>query len=122
MAYEIEYNDAMTTMLELIWGVGFMAPGGEGNIARLVEGLEIRDRRILDIGCGIGGPAFVLASNYGAHVVGADIEPAHEMNGSDGPVPCCADLRRELSSGPPRVALSFFASERELRRLAAGHF
>ena len=75
MAREIEYNDAMTTMLELIWGVGFMAPGGEGNIANLVEGLEIRERRILDIGCGIGGPAFVLASKYGAHVVGTDIEP-----------------------------------------------
>jgi ubiquinone/menaquinone biosynthesis C-methylase UbiE len=75
MAHEIEYNDAMTTMLELIWGVGFMAPGGEGNIANLVEGLGIRDRRILDIGCGIGGPAFVLASKYGAYVVGTDIEP-----------------------------------------------
>ncbi len=75
MAHEIEYNDAMTTMLELIWGVGFMAPGGEGNIANLIEGLEIRDRRILDIGCGIGGPAFVLASKYGAYVVGTDIEP-----------------------------------------------
>jgi phosphoethanolamine N-methyltransferase len=75
MAHEIEYSDAMTTMLELIWGVGFMAPGGEGNIANLVEGLEIRDRRTLDIGCGIGGPAFVLASKYGAYVVGTDIEP-----------------------------------------------
>ncbi len=74
MSREIEYNDAMTTMLELIWGVGFMAPGGEGNIANLVEGLDIRGRRILDIGCGIGGPAFVLASKYGAHVVGTDIE------------------------------------------------
>ncbi|MBT4521319.1 MAG: methyltransferase domain-containing protein [Halieaceae bacterium] len=74
MSHETEYNDAMTTMLELIWGVGFMAPGGEGNIANLVENLEVRDRRILDIGCGIGGPAFVLASKYGAQVVGIDIE------------------------------------------------
>jgi ubiquinone/menaquinone biosynthesis C-methylase UbiE len=74
MDKDIEYNDAMTTMLELIWGVGFMAPGGEGNIANLVEGLDIRDRRVLDIGCGIGGPAFVLASKYGANVVGTDIE------------------------------------------------
>jgi phosphoethanolamine N-methyltransferase len=71
---EIEYTDAMTDMLELIWGVGFMAPGGEGNIDNLVEGLETSDRRILDIGCGIGGPAFVLASKYGAKVVGTDIE------------------------------------------------
>lgn len=75
MSHEIEYNDAMTTMLELIWGVGFMAPGGEGNIANLVEGLDTEGQRILDIGCGIGGPAFLLASKYGAKVVGIDIEP-----------------------------------------------
>jgi len=75
MTREIEYNGAMTNMLELIWGVGFMTPGGEGNIANMIEGLETQDRRILDIGCGIGGPAFVLASQYGADVVGVDIEP-----------------------------------------------
>lgn len=75
MTEDIEYNDAMTNMLELIWGTGFMAPGGEGNIANLVEGLETQGRRILDIGCGIGGPAFLLASKYGADVVGIDIEP-----------------------------------------------
>lgn len=75
MARDIEYHDAMTNMLELIWGVGFLTPGGEGNIANLVDGLELESRRVLDIGCGIGGPAFVLASKYGAHVTGIDIEP-----------------------------------------------
>jgi ubiquinone/menaquinone biosynthesis C-methylase UbiE len=75
MTREIEYPDAMIAMLEIIWGPGFMAPGGEGNIAKLVEGLDVRDQRILDIGCGIGGPAFVLAEKYGANVVGIDIEP-----------------------------------------------
>lgn len=74
MTREIEYPDAMIDMLEIIWGAGFMAPGGEGNIANLVEGLEVRNQRILDIGCGIGGPAFVLAEKYGAYVVGTDIE------------------------------------------------
>ena len=75
MARDIEYGDAMTNMLELIWGVGFMTPGGEGNIANMVEGLDLEGKRVLDIGCGIGGPAFVLASKYGAEVVGIDIEP-----------------------------------------------
>jgi phosphoethanolamine N-methyltransferase len=75
MTRDIEYGDAMTNMLELIWGVGFMAPGGEGNIANMVEGLNLQGKRVLDIGCGIGGPAFVLASKYGANVVGIDIEP-----------------------------------------------
>jgi len=74
MSEDIEYNDAMTTMLELIWGDGFMAPGGDGNIANLVDGMDVRGLRILDIGCGIGGPAFLLAAKYGANVVGIDIE------------------------------------------------
>jgi phosphoethanolamine N-methyltransferase len=74
MTNEIEYHDEMIAMLEIIWGPGFMSPGGEGNIANLVEGLDVRDQRILDIGCGIGGPAFVLAGKYGAYVVGIDIE------------------------------------------------
>jgi phosphoethanolamine N-methyltransferase len=75
MTRDIEYGDAMTNMLEMIWGVGFLAPGGEGNIANMVDGLDLQGRRVLDIGCGIGGPAFVLASKYGANVVGIDIEP-----------------------------------------------
>ena len=74
MSEDIEYHDEMIAMLEIIWGPGFMAPGGEGNIANLVEGFDIRGRKVLDIGCGIGGPAFLLAGKYGANVVGIDIE------------------------------------------------
>ena len=74
MTQESEYHDAMITMLELIWGADFMAPGGAGNVANLVRGLEVRDRRVLDIGCGLGGPAFVLVEKYGAEVVGIDID------------------------------------------------
>lgn len=74
MGHVIEYDEAMTTMLELIWGEGFMAPGGEGNVVNLIDGLEVQNKRILDIGCGLGGPIFVLAKTYGATVVGVDIE------------------------------------------------
>ena len=31
MTHEDEYHDNMVTMLELIWGEGYMAPGGPGN-------------------------------------------------------------------------------------------
>jgi phosphoethanolamine N-methyltransferase len=75
MAGNIEYDNAMRTMLDLIWGEGYMAPGGEGNIANLVRGLEVRDKRILDVGSGQGSPACFLAESYGAFVVGIDIEP-----------------------------------------------
>jgi phosphoethanolamine N-methyltransferase len=75
MDHENEYHDWMVSMLELVWGEGFMAPGGEGHIAKMVEGLELEGRRVLDIGCGLGGPACILAREYGAHVLGTDLEP-----------------------------------------------
>jgi phosphoethanolamine N-methyltransferase len=75
MEHENEYGDSMVATLELIWGEGFMAPGGEGNVTKMVEGLELDGRRVLDLGCGIGGPACILAGKYGAHVVATDLEP-----------------------------------------------
>ena len=74
MDHQNEYHDSMVAMLELVWGEGFMAPGGEGNVAKMVEGLELAGRRVLDLGCGIAGPACILAGKYGAHVVGTDLE------------------------------------------------
>ena len=74
MANDSEYHDAMITVLEMVWGDGYMAPGGDGNVANLVEGLDLRDKRVLDIGCGLGGPACLLAGRYGAYVVGTDLE------------------------------------------------
>jgi len=69
-----EYHDAMVALLEWIWGQDFMAPGGEGSVAKLVRGLNLRDKRVLDVGSGLGGPAFVLARDYGASVTGTDLE------------------------------------------------
>jgi phosphoethanolamine N-methyltransferase len=74
MTHEDEYHDNMVTMLELIWGKGYMAPGGPGNVAKMLSGIGTRGKRILDIGCGIGGPAFEMARNHGATVVGIDLE------------------------------------------------
>jgi phosphoethanolamine N-methyltransferase len=75
MGQEIEYHDAMIKMLEIIWGEGFMAPGGTGNIDRIVVGQDLRGKRVLDIGCGLGGPDHYLAEKYGAHTTGIDLEP-----------------------------------------------
>ena len=74
MSHDNEYFPNMVTMLELIWGEGYMAPGGPSNVAKLLRGIETSDKRILDIGCGIGGPAFEMATNHGAEVVGIDLE------------------------------------------------
>lgn len=74
MSHTDEYHDNMVTMLQLIWGEGYMAPGGPGNVAKLLSGIDTDGKRILDIGCGIGGPALEMAGVHGAHVVGIDLE------------------------------------------------
>jgi phosphoethanolamine N-methyltransferase len=75
MGHEVEYTDAMIKMLELIWGEGFMAPGGPELADRLVAGIDLEGKRLLDIGSGLGGPCCHLAENHGAIVTGVDIEP-----------------------------------------------
>jgi len=72
---EAEYHDAMIHMLELIWGEGYMAPGGTEKTDDLVRGLKLRGQRVLDIGSGLGGPACHLAERHRALVTGIDIEP-----------------------------------------------
>jgi phosphoethanolamine N-methyltransferase len=74
MSHDNEYYDNMVTMLELIWGEGYMAPGGPGNVAKLLHGLETKGKRVLDVGCGIGGPDFEIARNFGSIVTGIDLE------------------------------------------------
>ena len=72
--HQDEYHESLVEMLELIWGKGFMTPGGPENVRKTVAGLDLRDKLVLDIGCGIGGPAVVLAGELGARVVGLDLE------------------------------------------------
>ncbi|MEL7012276.1 MAG: methyltransferase domain-containing protein [Pseudomonadota bacterium] len=69
-----EYDDATVALLELVWGKGFMAPGGAENVQKLVSGLDVKDKTILDIGCGLGGGDLVLAGELGARVIGIDLE------------------------------------------------
>lgn len=72
--HQDEYHDAMIDMLELIWGQGFLIPAGPENVRRTVAGLDLRDKQVLDIGSGIGGPALLLAAEMGARVTGIDLE------------------------------------------------
>lgn len=68
-----EYNDKMVALLQLIWGEGFMTPGGPDLVRETVKGLDLEGKRVLDIGSGLGGGDIVLAG-LGARVVGLDIE------------------------------------------------
>jgi len=72
-----EYDAGMLALLQLIWGDGFLSPGGADELARLFEGTDIRGCEVLDIGCGLGAVDELLITRYGASsVVGIDVDPA----------------------------------------------
>jgi len=73
--HENEYTDDFVAKLELLWGDGFLSPGGPEETARILEGTDLAGREVLDIGCGIGGIDVILVRDYGAATVtGLDIE------------------------------------------------
>ena len=70
----VEYGMAMVGALELIWGEGFLSPGGPEEVAATLAGRDIRGAEVLDIGCGIGGIDLLLVERFGAaRVVGIDV-------------------------------------------------
>lgn len=73
--HENEYTDEFVAKLELLWGEGFLSPGGPEETAKILEGTDLTDLDVMDIGCGIGGVDVLLARDYGARsVTGIDIE------------------------------------------------
>jgi phosphoethanolamine N-methyltransferase len=74
-AHAAEYSDELVRLLAVIWGEGFLSPGGAAEVAALLEGIDVSGRRVLDIGCGAGGIELLLAREHGAaEVVGVDVE------------------------------------------------
>jgi phosphoethanolamine N-methyltransferase len=72
-----EYDDKLMALLEALWGEGFMSPGGVAEVDRYLEGISLRGKTVLDIGCGLGGVDLHLLRQHGAlQVTGIDIDPA----------------------------------------------
>ena len=70
-----EYDDTAIRFLEMLWGEGYLSPGGPEEVDRVVAGLDLSGCRLLDIGCGSGGVALHLLQAHGAgHVTGFDVE------------------------------------------------
>jgi SAM-dependent methyltransferase len=97
-----EYDDRMLKLLQIIWGDGFLSPGGPAAVRAIVAGLDLQDKAVLDIGCGVGGLDEVLAGEFGATVIGVDV----------------ADLI--VSLGQARIAASPLKDRIEIRRIAPG--
>ena len=63
---DVLYDDLTVDFLEALWGDGYLSPGGPDEVARILAGLDLAGRTVLDIGCGSGGITVSLARDYGA--------------------------------------------------------
>ena len=73
---EGHYGPKQLNLLEVVWGEGFLSPGGTEEIDEIVKNTNLEGKSVLDIGCGCGGAAFHLIKKYKAKSVqGIDTEP-----------------------------------------------
>jgi ubiquinone/menaquinone biosynthesis C-methylase UbiE len=72
---QVGYTEGFVTQVQLLWGEGFISPGGAEEVARTVEGVDLRDKEVLDLGVGLAGPACLLVEAHGAaRVTGVDVQ------------------------------------------------
>jgi SAM-dependent methyltransferase len=68
-----EYDGGMLTLLQMVWGEGFLSPGGPQAVREIMSGVDLHGKRVLDIGCGLGGLDQVLLTLGAQHVTGLDV-------------------------------------------------
>ena len=72
-----QYPQHFVDRLEILWGEGFLSPGGPQEVRAIVKGISLAQKEVIDIGCGTGGVDFVLAGDLDARrVIAIDVEPA----------------------------------------------
>ncbi len=70
-----DYDDKLVALLEVLWGDGYLSPGGDHETALVLDGLDLRGKRILDLGCGTGGCALFIGAEFAPdQLIGVDVE------------------------------------------------
>jgi phosphoethanolamine N-methyltransferase len=68
-----DYDTTMLDMLQIIWGEGYLSPGGPRAVREIMDGIDLAGQRVLDIGCGIGGLDQLLVQLGAGHVTAVDV-------------------------------------------------
>ena len=73
---DIHYPIEFTTRLEMLWGEGFLSPGGPKEVREILRDINLKGKTVLDIGCGTGGVELIMARDLGVkQVIAIDVEP-----------------------------------------------
>lgn len=72
---EPDYDDVAIRFLEVLWGPGYLSPGGPDEVERVLAGIDLGGKSVLDLGCGAGGITLHIARRHSpARIVGFDVE------------------------------------------------
>jgi phosphoethanolamine N-methyltransferase len=105
MSDKVHYDEGLIAFLGELWGDGYMSPGGPEEVARVLEGIDLVGKTVLDIGCGSGGITVDLVRRHGAgQVIGIDVE-----------ADVCAESRQ-------RVEAAGLGDRIEIRQVEPGPF
>ena len=69
-----QYRTESILLYENVYGEDFVSPGGRDMARELIERMHLpAGSRVLDVGCGLGGSAFVMAREFDLRVDGIDL-------------------------------------------------
>ena len=69
-----QYTPQGIASYELVWGKGFVSPGGAELAREFIGKLSLPpESLVLDVGSGLGGSAFLMAKEFGYRVEGIDL-------------------------------------------------
>ena len=69
-----QYSPSKVRAYEAIYGKDFLSPGGRDMASRLLSEAELQPGwKVLDVGAGVGGCAFLMAEEFGLNIEGIDL-------------------------------------------------
>ncbi len=70
-----KYNRSNIDTMEMVYGRGYLSAGGDDEVVKMFDGLDIQGKRVLDLGCGLGGAAVVIVNDLDAgELIAYDID------------------------------------------------